>query len=111
MDPGIVDNEDGEDGAAVAQRLQEEMERDRARADASRTRTAADRFRQAVVEVDRAADAEAVTPDAKKKEKLEEFFSQDVDELHEKRLAERMAIRVSTQDLCMIYFLNVYAVG
>ena len=46
MDPGIVDNGDGEDGAAVAQRLQEEMERDRARADAAGTRTAADRIRQ-----------------------------------------------------------------
>ena len=52
MDPGIVDNGDGEDGAAVAQRLREEMEWDRARADASKTRKAADRFRQAVVEVD-----------------------------------------------------------
>ena len=82
MDPGIVDNGDGEDGAAVAQRLREEMEPDRARADAAGTRTAADRIRQVVVEVDRAADAEDVTKDAKKKEKLEECFSQDADVLH-----------------------------
>ena len=61
MDPGIVNNGDGVDGAAVAQRLREEMERDRARADASRIRKAADRFSQALVEVDRAADAEADT--------------------------------------------------
>ena len=44
MDPGIVDIGDGVDRAAVAQRLREEMERDRARADASKTRKAADRF-------------------------------------------------------------------
>ena len=54
--------------------------------------------------MDRAADAEAVTPDAKKKEKLEEFFSQDEDELHEKRLAERMSIRVSTRFMHDIFF-------
>ena len=53
MDPSIVDNRDGEDGAAVAQKLREEMEWDRARADATRTRTAADRVRQVAVEVDR----------------------------------------------------------
>ena len=52
--------------------------------DASRIRKAADRFSQAPVEVDRAADAEAVTPDAKKKEKLEAFFTQDADALHVK---------------------------
>ena len=97
MDPGTVDNRDGENGAAVAQKLREEMERDRARADASRIRKTADRFSQAPVEVDRAANAEAVTPDAKKKEKLEAFFTQDADALHEKRLEERMAIRVSTR--------------
>ena len=51
----------------MAQRLREEMEWDRARADAAGTRNAADRIRQAVVEVHRAADAEAVTTDAKKK--------------------------------------------
>ena len=96
MDPGKVDNGDG---AAVAQRLWEEMERDRARADAAGTRTAADRIRQAVVEVDRAADAEDVTTDAKKKDKLEEYFSQDANVLHEMRLAERLAIRVSTECL------------
>ena len=56
-----MDNRDREYRAVVAQRLQEKMERDRARVDTSRTRTAADRFRQAVVEVDRVADAEAVT--------------------------------------------------
>ena len=44
-----------------------------------------------------AADAEAVPTDAKKKEKLDEFFSQDADVLHEMRLAERMATRVSTR--------------
>ena len=109
MDPGIVDIGDGVDGAAVAQRLREEMERDRARADASKTRKAADRFSQAVVEVDRAADAEADTldatkPDAKKKEKLEAFFTQDADALHEKRLEERMAIRVSTRIMHVNYF-------
>ena len=109
MDPGIVDIGDGVDGAAVAQRLREEMERDRARADASKTRKAADRFSQAVVEVDRAADAEADTldatkPDAKKKEKLEAFFTQDADALHEKRLEERMAIRVSTRFMHDIFF-------
>ena len=104
MDPSIVDNRDGEDGAAMAQRLWEEMERDRARADAARTRTAADRFRQGVVEVDRAADAEAVLMDAKKKDKLDEFFSQDANVLHEMRLAE------STRFMHDI-FLNVYAVG
>ena len=109
MDPGIVDIGDGVDGAAVAQRLREEMERDRARADASKTRKAADRFSQAVVEVDRAADAEADTldamkPDAKKKEKLEAFFTQDADALHEKRLEERMAIRVSTRIMHDNYF-------
>ena len=104
MDPGIVNNGDGVDGAAVAQRLREEMERDRARADASRIRKAADRFRQAPVEVDRAGDAEAVTLDAKKKEKLEAFFTQDADALHEKRLEERMAIRVSTRFMRDIFF-------
>ena len=109
MDPGIVDIGDGVDRAAVAQRLREEMERDRARADASKTRKAADRFSQAVVEVDRAADAEADTldamkPDAKKKEKLEAFFTQDADALHEKRLEERMAIRVSTRFMHGIFF-------
>ena len=104
MDPGIVNNGDGVDGAAVAQKLREEMERDRARADASRIRKAADRFSQAPVEVARAADAEAVTPDAKKKEKLEAFFTQDADALHEKRLEERMAIRVSTRFMCDRFF-------
>ena len=99
MDPGKVDNREGEDGAGVAQRLREEMERDRARADTTGTRTAADRICQAVVEVDRGADAEDVTTDAKKKEKLEEFFSQDADVLHETRLAERMAISTEYLDI------------
>ena len=93
----------------MAQKLREEMELDRARADASRIRKAADRFSQAPVEVDRAADAEAdapdaTKPDAKKKEKLEAFFTQDADALHEKRLEERMAIRVSTRIMHDIYF-------
>ena len=109
MDLGIVDIGDGVVRAAVARRLCEEMERDRARADASKTRKALDRFSQAVVEVDRVADAEADTldatkPDTKKKEKLEAFFTQDADALHEKRLEERMAIRVSTRIMHDNYF-------
>ena len=91
-----MDNGDGEDGVAVAQRLQEKMEWDMAKADATRTSSIADRICQVAAEVDRAADAEAALTDAKKKEKLDEIFSQDMDEMHEMRLVERMVIRVST---------------